>query len=147
MKFNWGQGLVIANAVFTAGVFIMVSISISKDVDLVTPNYYDKEIKYQEEINRINNTNKLITPVNFEINESTIVISFPNNTPQSVINGEILFYRPSGSKKDFIVKAETDINFKQSINISSIEKGLWKIKIMWSMDGIDYLSETSFIKQ
>jgi len=146
MKLNWGKGIFLAYAAFIIAVIVMVSISLIKDTDLVAPNYYDKEIKYQEEIDKIINTNILKEQVKFQIFESKIVISFPSNSPQSEIRGEINFYRPSDSRKDFKVKLETDTEFKQALDINGIDKGLWKIKIFWNMDGIDYLSTTNFVK-
>ena len=147
MKFNWGKGLILAYAVFIAGVIIMVTISISKDVELVTPNYYEREIKYQEEIDRINNTNKLPEQVKFDVSESLLILSFPAVSYGGAINGEISFYRPSDSKKDFKVNINAGSDFKQAIDIRSIEKGLWKIKMFWNMNGKDYLSTNSIVKQ
>lgn len=144
---NWGKGLVLAYAAFISVVFIMISISISKNVDLVTEDYYDKEIKYQEEIDRINNTNILKEQVIFNIDEPTVKIIFPVKSPQSVISGEILFYRPSESRKDFSITISADNSGSQSIDISGISKGLWKVKVIWNMDSTGYLSGTSFIKQ
>jgi len=147
MKFNWGNGLVLAYGAFTSVIIIMVSISISKDVDLVAPDYYNKEIKYQEEINRINNTNKLPNSVKFEVSENEINIAFPVNSLSSVIKGEILFYKPSDSKKDFKVNFGEEKNFNVNVNTHSLDKGLWKIKILWNMDGVEYLSESTFFRK
>lgn len=147
MNFSWGKGLVIAYAVFMAGIAVMISISVSKDVDLVAPNYYEKEIKYQQEIDRINNTNKLPKRVEFVINGDILLINYPAGSTRSVITGEIIFYRPSDSKKDFSLKVEPGNDFIQDINIAFLEKGLWKIKLMWNMDGINYLDMNSFVKQ
>ena len=147
MNLNWGKGLFLAYGIFIIAVIIMVTISMTRKTDLVATNYYEKEIKYQEEIDRINNTNKLKEQVKFEINESTIVTSFPFNSTQSEITGEVNFYRPSDSKKDFSLKVDAGKDFKQTIDLSSIDKGLWKIKVFWNMDSKDYLSTTNFIKQ
>lgn len=146
MKFSWGKAIFAAYGFFILGVIAMVSISLTKSVDLVAPNYYDKAISYQEEIDRITNANKLKEPIRFDISGTSIVLNFPNNSPASVINGEIVFFRPSDSRKDFRVNVETDNKFAQVIDISNLDGGLWKIKIFWNMDGIDYLSNYNFMK-
>lgn len=147
MKFSWGKGLLVSYIVFIIIVLTMVGITITKDVDLVTPNYYEKEIKYQEEINKINNTNRLKDTVKFEISETALLIRFPVISESSVIKGEVIFYRPSDSKKDFKVNVEPDKEHIQIFDITNIEKGLWKVKVNWSMDGTDYLSNSMFVKQ
>jgi len=147
MKFNWGKGIILACAVFVAGILAMVAITMTKNVDLVTPNYYEKEIKYQDEINRLNNANNLKDSVKFFVSESAIVINFPAINENSKIAGEIFFYRPSDSKKDFKVQVSTGKDFQQSIDIGMIDKGLWKVKVSWNRNGVDYLNNTTFIKQ
>lgn len=147
MKFNWGKGIILTCGVFITGILVMVTISMTKNVDLVTPNYYEKEIKYQEEINRLNNTNNLKDSVKFDISESIINIRFPAATGNSIINGDVNFYRPSDLKKDFKVPLSVDSNFETAIDISSIEKGLWRVKVTWNMDGVDYLNNITFLKQ
>jgi hypothetical protein len=147
IKFSWGKGIFIAYAGFAIAVIIMVTISMTKNVDLVAPNYYEKEIKYQGEIDRINNTNRLKEQVKFEISEPILILSFPANSISSVITGDVVFYRPSDSKKDFKVNIKSDKQFRHSIDLSGIEKGLWKIKVIWNMDGTDYLSTSIYMKQ
>jgi len=147
MKISWGKGLALAYAGFVILVLTMVGITITKDVDLVTPNYYDKEIKYQEEIDKINNTLRLKDQVKFDLSVTAFMVSFPALSASSVIKGEVNFYRPSDSKKDFKVPIETDKEFKQVFDVSKIEKGLWKVKVNWNMDGIEYLSNNAFVKQ
>lgn len=147
MKISWGKGLALAYGGFVILVLAMVGITITKNVDLVTSNYYDKEIKYQEEIDKINNTSRLKEQVKFDLGETSLLISFPALSAGSVIKGEVNFYRPSDSKKDFKVPIETDKDFKQVFDISNIEKGLWKVKVNWNMDGMEYLSNNTFVKQ
>ncbi|MCI0448887.1 MAG: FixH family protein [Chlorobi bacterium] len=143
MKFSWGKGIILAYLLFMSGVFIMVSISMTKDIELVTQNYYDKEIKYQKQIDKINNTNRLKEQVKIDAGEAGILISFPKVKGQ--IKGEISFYRPSDSKKDFSVPVELTSNLTQSLTTESMQKGLWKIQISWNANGIDYYNEERII--
>jgi len=134
MKFNWGQGLVIANAVFTAGVFIMVSISISKDVDLVTPNYYDKEYllveKVTPKLKKYHRGDVVIFkyPQNQQLDFIKRIIGMPGETlqiengkitivnnehPQGIILGET--YLPSD-----IYSASTSTNFKVTLGQNQV---------------------------
>lgn len=123
----------------------MVYKSVTKNIDLVTPNYYEKEIKYQEQINKINNTNSLETKLAIEATVGAVVLSYPFT--KSIITGEIAFYRPSDAKSDFKTAIEPGIDAKQVISTASLKKGLWKVQVNWEMDGKDYFSEEKIMIQ
>ena len=52
MKFNWGTGIFLLYAGFAAVTIALVIFAMTKKVDLVTDNYYDKELKYEEQIQK-----------------------------------------------------------------------------------------------
>ncbi len=56
---SWGKGIILVFVIFILGIGIMVYKSMTKNIDLVTSNYYEKELKYQEQIDKINNSNRL----------------------------------------------------------------------------------------
>jgi hypothetical protein len=145
MKFTWGKGIILAYLLFIAGVFIMVSISMTKDVDLVTQNYYDKEIKYQQQIDRINNSSRLNEQPRFEVYDGSVSIIFPKLGNNTLIKGEISFYRPSDPKKDFTVPIESENELMQSVNTENLQKGFWKIQLNWNANGVDYYNEEKII--
>ena len=55
---NWGYKIMIVYLVFVAGIAVMVYNSAMQNIDLVTPDYYAKELKYQEKIDETNVTKK-----------------------------------------------------------------------------------------
>ena len=56
MKFNWGWGIFIVLVLFIAFIGNLVYKSSQVRVDLVSENYYEKEIKYQHQIESEKNT-------------------------------------------------------------------------------------------
>ena len=142
---NWGKGILAVCIIFVIGVGVMVYISVNKNIDLVTKNYYEEEIKYQQQIDKINNTNSLKEKLSVETTENALLISFPKQNGD--LKGEISLYRPSDAKKDFKIPVQLNENSKQFIATDNMQKGLWKIQIDWNMNGKDYYSEEKVMIQ
>ena len=57
---NWGKGITLTLIAFGTIILSMVAICVKQDdIHLVTQNYYEEEIKYQEQIDKISNTSQL----------------------------------------------------------------------------------------
>jgi hypothetical protein len=61
------------------------------------------------------------------------------------IGGEILFFRPSNSKLDVKMLVKVSESNLQVIDIRNFQKGLWRMKINWSCDGITYYNEETIM--
>lgn len=140
MKISWGVKIIIAFIIFAAGIGTMVGISMSKNIDLVAENYYEKELKYQERIDMINRTNSLTEKPIIENVSGTIKIKFPDFKENAT--GKINFYRAMDKKKDFSVDISKDENGVQVIPTERMDKGNWKAEIIWVMNGKEYFTQT-----
>lgn len=145
MKISWGTGIVIAILIFMFITIVTVIFMMNQDVDLVSNDYYEKGVKYQEQIDKEDRSYRLKENLKMERAGDIFEISFPDEYDNLNISGEIFFYRPSDSKKDFKLPLSlTDGN--QIIPLNGIEKGFWRVKLNWKLnDKEDYYSETSFI--
>lgn len=141
MKFNWGFKIAATYILFMIGVIVMVVIFMNQDVELVTENYYAKELTYQNEIDKINRTNALANQLEIKKGENGINFIFPNQFNASDISGLIYFYRPSDESKDFIESIKADTTNLQSIPSNKLIRGLWKIKVEWNVGANAYLNE------
>jgi nitrogen fixation protein FixH len=136
---NWGNKVVLAFGVFMAIIITMVVVSMRQSIFLVAPDYYDQEIKYQSQIDKMQATSDSNASITIANNLDKIELEF------SVIpeNGEILFFRPSDATLDFTVAV---LNEKvQSISKSKFSKGFWKMKISWKADGKEFYTEKTVI--
>lgn len=140
---NWGKGIIAVCALFITGIGVMVYTSMTKNIDLVTKNYYEEEIKYQQQIDKINNSSRLKEKVMVETVDNAITVTFPKQNGS--VNGEISVYRPSDAKKDFKVPIQLNSDSKQVIPTDKMQKGLWKVQITWNMNGTDYYNEEKII--
>lgn len=137
---NWGTRIIIMYVGFVALIITLVVVSMRQQVDLVTPDYYAKELKYQTNIDKTKNYNELKTSLKCTIQSENIVIDFPDEHKTEMIRGEVLIYKPSDAKSDKLITIESN-NGQMLIPTSVFIKGMYKVKVDWQVNGIDYFSE------
>lgn len=145
LKFNWGTGIFISIVVFMIITVILTVIFMNQRVDLVTNNYYEKTLAYQNQIDTYKRTAELKERVSFNYAGDKISLSFPGSFIQQVNDGMLYFYRPSDSRKDFRVPIQLDKNGTQTFNTAKIDKGYWKVEILWKMNNQNYKMEKSVL--
>ena len=140
---QWPVGIAIIYTSFVLLLIAFVIFSRYQQVDLVTEDYYDQEIKYQQQINRINRTQSLSQPVNwiFDKNKRSLTLIFPADFDPGQVHGNILFFRPSDAKQDKLVALNLSSNGTQIISTENLTPGFWKLKIFWHVDKNDYYKE------
>jgi hypothetical protein len=141
MKSNWGYNIAAFYIFFVIVLLIVVFIFMRQDVGLVTNDYYAKEIAYQEEIDKTNRTKELTEQLDITAEPAQIKFSFPKMFRSGDIDGTIHFYRPSNKENDFVADIVTDSSRIQFIKTGKLEKGLWKVKVDWSIKNISYFNE------
>lgn len=137
---NWGTRIVIMYLGFVALIVTMVVVSMRQQVDLVTPDYYAKELKYQTNIDKANNHNQLNSSLKCSVVDGNIVINFPEEHKSESITGEVLVYKPSDAKSDKIISIEA-VNGQMSIPSSVFSKGMYKVKIDWTVNDKSFYFE------
>jgi len=144
---HWGKGILISIIIFLAGTAFMVFIAVNSPLDLVVKNYYEKGVKYQDQIDRINRTNALQEKVTIEYTGMGLFIRIPKIFSPEKITGEVLFYCPSNAEDDLRIPLSLDTSGTALISTARLEKGFWKAELNWSADGKDYFKEMSFTIQ
>ncbi len=143
IKWNWGTGIVVFITFFILTNIVVIIFAFGEKVDLVTPNYYEKELKYQDEIDAQQKTMQLSENVSVEYQPQVLSLQLPKKFYGKEINGNILLYRPSDSAKDVKIILQPDSTGKQVVSTKQLVKGLWKVQIKWSFENISYSDEKS----
>jgi len=147
MKFNWGTGIFFVLTFFIVALIAFFIFINNLDINLVEGNYYEKELVYQEHIDKINNTSSLPGKIKVVQEPGIIIIQFPQLDTAITPIGSLMFYRPSDPEKDFTVPLQLNDSFLQAIDITTLDKGKWVIKLDWEM-GVKayYFEESVFIE-
>ena len=141
LKISWGTGIVIAFVIFMGGIITIAVYLMNQDVNLVADDYYDQEIKYQQQIDRIKRTKKLDEKNIIAFNGTTVNVTIPKSLMKSNLTGEIYFYRPSDGNSDIKIPLYTDSLGVQVIPVSGLENGSWTIKVNWLTGEDEYFVE------
>jgi hypothetical protein len=145
---SWGYKIFLLYSGFVILTLVMVFLAYRQDVPLVADDYYDQELKYQEEINKLTNARSLPHPVSIEysISDQALVIIFPAEHT-GALSGTIRFQRPSDPRLDTGYPVKTDGNLMQKISTRGMQKGYYKLKVYWDHSGVHYLEEKDIIIQ
>lgn len=139
MKFNWGSGIFVLYTAFVMFMLFMVFKSAQHKEELVTQDYYQKELEYQDIINFKANAQKLEKGLTYKIEKNEIEFNFPEE--QSGISGNIQFYRASNDIFDQFFEIKLDDQNKMKVNLGKTPMGLYKMMIKWDNNSVGYYVE------
>ena len=141
------MGIVAAFAIFLAGTAALVFIACGHKVDLVSVDYYEQEIHYQTQIDRLDRARRLAIPasVAYDAARHRIAISLPIAHAQRHAAGRVALYRPSAAGLDREMKLEPDAQGIHSLDTRLLQPGLWKVRVSWRFEEQDYLIDQPII--
>ncbi len=134
---NWGLKILFVYLAFVGGIVVMVFKSSNQKTDLVTADYYAKELKYQDRIDAIKRAENLSAPVKYEVANQKLVITFPKEFNEKKIKVNVTLYCPSDDKKD-VSKDLVTSNATVTTDIPALNKGAHELQISWEEDGKAY---------
>ena len=130
---NWGHGLAIALGCFI--IFIIFLILIfpmgKQNAEMISNNYYEEELKYQDVIDAKNNAAKLEKTPTYKATSEGILISFPDNIKVDKDIANFVLFRTEDSNLD--VKKEVTLQHNLFlIPKKVISKGSYTLKLKWT---------------
>ena len=141
IKFNWGTGIFIFIVLFIITMIGIIIFSFNQKVNLVTPEYYPKGVKYEDHITKVKNTSLLKDKIHFERIDDKIILSFPDEfTPENII-GTVQFYYVTDFEKDNKFEVKLNNDRKQEFSIRGYAAGRYILKIDWKDDKKGYFQE------
>ncbi len=136
---NWGTRISIVFILFTLLILTMVFKASQHSVDLVVPNYYEQELKYDQHQegmqNLIKNEKELF------INHSETTYEFAFDIAHGNPEGKILFFKPDNSNLDKEFEISVNSEGKQTIDTQSLVRGTYVIKVQWETSGKKFYKE------
>lgn len=143
MRANWGTGIVIAFGLFITFIlyFVFKVQSDTKyDHEMVTEEYYKKELGFQEQLNKEQNAHDLTEKVTIVTRSEGLEINFPKSFDCKKITGKVSLYRPSNQKLDF----DMPISLSSSnllIPKTKLVGGRWDITVDWNYEDKGFLNK------
>ncbi|WP_372775710.1 FixH family protein [Mangrovibacterium sp.] len=140
-KFNWGTGIIIAMIVMMSGMLYLVYLATSQDYFLVEKDYYQKGINYQEQIDKINNTNSLREKPQLTLSGQELMVQLPAWFSKKNITGSVFLYSAVNDFMDQKITFTPDSQLQQTISVSQIPAGQYTIKLEWTANNTPYYWE------
>lgn len=135
---NPGKWIFVAFVLFAGFIATLVTVCMREDISLVSADYYKQELVYQEQIERMNNTEKLERKPVIEVTRTAMKVTF--DSTQQIDQGKLLLFCPSNSRMDRSYTLPANKNeFGQ--DISGLAAGMYRVKLFWTMNGKDYYQE------
>lgn len=141
MKMSWGSRIAVLYGGFVILIAILVIGSMRQSFDLVAPDYYGQEIKYQNVIDAGKNQSELSTAVALTTNTNSIVFQFPPELQGKTLSGTLHFYSPVNASwdKNFPLTVEKNT---MTVNRSELRNTTYTVKMSWETEGKKYYQES-----
>ncbi|MCF6401827.1 FixH family protein [Chitinophaga filiformis] len=139
---NWGHKIIIVFILFAAGILTLVTKSMRTRIDMVTPNYYAEELKYQQVIDGRREALSLSAPVSINQSDKAVGILFPAEMQGISLTGKVLFYRASDSRQDVSVPLQPNENGLVLVSKERFQKGNYRVQLQWEAKGKSYYQES-----
>lgn len=135
----WPAAIIAFFIVFATFIACFIIWAVRQNQDLVSENYYENEVRYQQQLDRVKRTQSLATQtaVTFDPSRKNILITVPAGQAPGA-SGRIRFYRPSNARLDHDVPMTLNAAGTQLVDTQALAAGLWKIRVEWSAGGQDY---------
>ncbi|MEZ5015127.1 MAG: FixH family protein [Chitinophagales bacterium] len=138
--FHWGRKILVLYLGFVAMMVFMVVMSFRQSNDLVRDDYYEAELKFQDQINAEKNASSIRDSIHVQTNGNTLTLQFPKQLA-GLSGGSVYLYRASSADDDR--KAELRLNDEaaQEMDISGMKKGVYTLKLSWDQGADAYYVE------
>jgi nitrogen fixation protein FixH len=129
------------------GVVTFIVWSVHQNQDLVSSDYYEDEILFQNKLDALNRTLPFGKDVSITAikDQQSIAVKIPQSHARLGPTGAIHFYRPSAAGLDFTIPLSIGQDGMQLVSQKQLKSGLWKVRIEWEVDSKQYLFEKSMV--
>jgi len=132
---NWGWRIAIGYSAFVVFILFMVYKATRENFELVTPDYYSKELAFQDQIDKSVNARDNEEEIELIIESDGIALQYPNFSKYKVVSGVVSFFRPSGGSMDRDFELSLNDKGMMYLPISHFTTGRYLFKADWVSDG------------
>ena len=140
MKFSWGLGITFTMIAFAMMMATFMYRAYHAQEELVAENYYEQEIRYQQQIDKLDNVSRLGSSLKMDVIGDDLVISFPEELKGEPISGELYLQRPSDARADARIPFNIGGDNSLHVPVADRLKGVYKVQIEWRAGGKNYLT-------
>lgn len=140
IKMGWGLRIGILYGGFVILIATLVTLSMKQDFQLVSRDYYQKELKYQEVIDAGKNQAALTAPALVNVQQSQVQILLPEEFRGKSVTGSVEFYAAANAQWDKKLPISTSDN-TILIPRADLQPTSYTVKMSWEAEGKKYYQE------
>jgi hypothetical protein len=135
---NWGTGILLSIIGFIVIIMTMVVISVRMEgIELVTEGYYEKEIAYQDQIDKEQVTlDQNRDVISFNSQKQLLILDLPAGA-----KGTLHLFRPSDAELDQKLSLDGNNIGVIEIPVDKLKEGYWKAQLNWVENGVEFYQE------
>lgn len=139
---NWGNKLIIVFVGFAALMSTLVYKCMHQDFQLVSKDYYNEELRYQERINGLRNAGTA-GAVTIEQSAGVINLRLPGTLKGLALQGQVHFYCPANAANDVKLPPDFNNDGDMQVNKSQLTPARYLVKISLNQAETPYYYEQS----
>lgn len=142
---NWGWKIAVVYSAFVVGMLTFVVTVYRQTNDLVSKDYYARELAYQDRIDARSNSQLLEEPFQFEwlSDRRQLQLRFPEAAAMS--KATLHLYRPSDASQDQVFALQGGADTLSSVDLSMLSAGFWRVQLDWEAEGRVFFNETTLM--
>ncbi len=137
---NWGNRLVILFVCFAALIGTLVYKCMHQNFELVSSDYYNQEIRYQDKIDGMNNADKL-SPVQITNTAEYLLLQLPREEKWNNASGQLWFYCAGKASNDRKMPLKLNADGLMFIDKKMLATVPYTIKVSWQVAGKPFYTE------
>lgn len=146
LRLNWGTGIAAAYATFALATIGFVAFAMTKDVDLVSPEYYAQSLEHDARMAATANAAALGPSfvVDVRPEHGVVQVQWPV-AMASEVSGTATLYRPSNAALDRTIGLAPDARGRQALSLEGLTPGHWRLQFRWTARGVAYYAERDVV--
>jgi len=140
----WPLGIILTFVLFFIGMASVVVIAVTHRDHLVNDNYYEQELKFQSQIDSAARAQHAGATIQYAAADR-IIIALPVAQLAQQFSGKVTFFRANDPQLDREIPLAPKADGTQSIDVSRLAAGPWRVRAAWLADGKDFFIEEKVV--
>lgn len=140
IKFNWGTKIALLYIGFVCMILTLVIMASNVKFDLVTKDYYNQEMKFQDQIDAAANQNALSAPLQIQEAGDRVTISFPPEVAEKLKKINVNFMAMVHEGWDHKMEVST-LDNAIAVDRSLLRPTRYQVKVSWVCEGKNYYQQ------
>jgi hypothetical protein len=137
---NWGNKLVLVFVAFAGLMFLLVYNAMNTRYELVSKDYYQDELRYQDKIDGKSNASA-VSDIAVQTDQEYLILQMPKEFSGQSLKGNIWLYCKTDAVKDLRLPLTADSEGRQFISKKHLKANKYLLKLSWEAAEKKYYTE------